>query len=123
MSLSLKKYQNKPALIHGREDKLFVSGGARINDALLNTRSGTITIESGVMFGHRVMVLTGKHDRDGSVCGGRDILIRAGAYVGSGAILIGPVVIGRNAVVGAGSVVTKDVADNTFVCGVPAKVR
>ena len=48
-------------------------------------------------------------------------LIKKGAFVGSDTILIAPVKVGKGAVTGAGSVVTKDVAAKTTVVGVPAK--
>lgn len=43
------------------------------------------------------------------------------AFIGSGTMLVAPVVIGKGAVTGAGSVVTRDVADKTVVVGVPAE--
>ncbi|MFT4034161.1 MAG: hypothetical protein QM679_01140 [Patulibacter sp.] len=46
---------------------------------------------------------------------------RGGAWVAAGAIVLGPCVIGENAVVAAGAVVTGDVAPYTVVAGVPAK--
>jgi bifunctional UDP-N-acetylglucosamine pyrophosphorylase/glucosamine-1-phosphate N-acetyltransferase len=50
-------------------------------------------------------------------------IIKKGAFIGSGSILVAPVEIGQGAVTGAGAVVTKghNVADNTTVVGVPAK--
>jgi len=50
-------------------------------------------------------------------------VIKQGAFVGSDTVMVAPVVIGRNAVTGAGSVVTKGsvVPDNTIVAGVPAR--
>lgn len=50
--------------------------------------------------------------------------IKEKAFIGSGTILVAPITIGKNAVTGAGAVVTKnkDVPDNTIVVGVPAKV-
>jgi len=50
-------------------------------------------------------------------------IIKDGAFIGSGSILIAPVKIGKNAITGANCVVNKmDVKDNTVVVGVPAKV-
>ncbi|MDN3596245.1 serine O-acetyltransferase [Zunongwangia endophytica] len=43
-------------------------------------------------------------------------------YVGSGARILGPVIIGDNVVIGANSVVVKDIPSNCVVAGVPAKV-
>lgn len=43
-------------------------------------------------------------------------------YVGTGTTILGPVTIGNNVIIAAGSVVVKDIPDNTIVAGVPAKV-
>lgn len=100
-----------------------------LNDLLLNTRSGHITIEKDCFFGHRCMLLTGTHDykklgveRLMSVPdSGRDIHIKEGVWLGSGVTVLGPAVIGENAVVAAGSLVIGDVPANTIVAGHPAK--
>ena len=42
--------------------------------------------------------------------------------VGAGAVIIGPIKIGANSIIGANSVVTRDVPGNTIVSGIPAKV-
>jgi acetyltransferase-like isoleucine patch superfamily enzyme len=49
-------------------------------------------------------------------------VVREGASIGSGATLLCNISIGENAIVGAGSVVTKDVPPNAIVAGNPAKV-
>ena len=49
-------------------------------------------------------------------------VIRKGASVGSGATILSNTKIGENAIVGAGSVVTKDVPPNSIVAGNPARV-
>ena len=98
-----------------------------------NTRSGAIQVGRGTLFGEDVKVLTGMHmglaqSRTESVPlhyvpeSGRDIAIGDGCYIGSGAILIGPLTIGDYAMVGAGSVVTRDVPAHGFAAGVPAKL-
>ncbi len=117
-------------LIYGAPDRLHIAASAIVNDALLNTMSGAITIEADAFFGHGVRVLTGTHDitrrgleRQAAVPReGRDIVVEAGAWVGSGAILLGPCRIGAHAVVAAGAVVTGDVAPATLVAGVPARL-
>jgi maltose O-acetyltransferase len=51
-----------------------------------------------------------------------DVIIEEGAYIGANAIILPGVRIGKMSVIGAGSVVTKDVCEYTVVAGVPAKV-
>lgn len=51
------------------------------------------------------------------------ILVKRGASIGSNATVLCGVTIGEDAIVGAGSVVTRDVADNAIVCGVPARLQ
>ncbi len=51
-----------------------------------------------------------------------EIIIDDGAWIGVSSTIIFPVRIGKNAIVGAGSVVTRDIPDNTVAVGVPAKV-
>jgi acetyltransferase-like isoleucine patch superfamily enzyme len=49
-------------------------------------------------------------------------IIKRGASIGSGATVLGGIVVGENAIVGAGSVVTKDVPPNATVAGNPARL-
>jgi acetyltransferase-like isoleucine patch superfamily enzyme len=50
------------------------------------------------------------------------VMCKRGVYVGTGAILLPGITVGEGSVVGAGAVVTKDVAKGTVVVGVPAKI-
>lgn len=50
------------------------------------------------------------------------ILIGDNVYIGTGTTILGPVTIGSNVVIAAGSVVVKDIPDNCLVAGVPAKI-
>lgn len=86
-----------------------------------------VTIERDAFTGHNVALLTGGHDytkfgqeRKGSTVKG-PIHIKEGAWIGSFAIILGGVTIGRHSVIGAGAVVTKDVPDYEVWGGVPAK--
>jgi acetyltransferase-like isoleucine patch superfamily enzyme len=99
---------------------------------MFNTRSGRIAIGSGTVCGEEVMLLTGKHMDAAEAAehgvplhtvpeSGRDISIGRHCYIGSRAIIVGPVSIGEYSVVGAGAVVTRDVPAYTFVAGNPAR--
>jgi acetyltransferase-like isoleucine patch superfamily enzyme len=51
-----------------------------------------------------------------------EIVIEDGAWIGVSSTIIFPVRIGRNAIIGAGSVVTRDIPENAVAVGVPARV-
>jgi acetyltransferase-like isoleucine patch superfamily enzyme len=90
-----------------------------------------VTIESEVFVGHGVTFINDPYPRatnaDGTLQTDADwecqrTVVRQGASIGSGATLLGGITIGERAIVGAGSVVTKDVPPNATVAGNPAKV-
>lgn len=90
-----------------------------------------VVIEDNVFIGHGVMFTNDSYPRATACDGGlqteadwkiESTVIRKGASVGSGATILCNLSIGENAIVGAGSVVTKDVPANAIVAGNPAKV-
>jgi len=90
-----------------------------------------VTIEDYVFIGHGVMFINDRFPRaanpDGSLQTEADwqvvpTIIRRGASIGSNATILCGVTIGEGAIVGAGSVVTRDVAPFTVVAGNPARV-
>ena len=90
-----------------------------------------VTIEDNVFIGHGVMFINDLYPRatasDGTMQTEKDwkvepTVIRRGASIGSGATILARVTIGENAMVGAGSTVTRDVPANTVVAGNPARV-
>jgi acetyltransferase-like isoleucine patch superfamily enzyme len=90
-----------------------------------------VTIEDNVFIGHGVMFINDSYPRATAAGGNLQTeadwkvertVIKEGASVGSGAIILSRVTVGENAIVGAGSVVTKDVPPNSIVAGNPAKV-
>jgi acetyltransferase-like isoleucine patch superfamily enzyme len=89
-----------------------------------------VTIEDNVFIGHSVTFINDSYPRaanpDGALQTEVDwkveaTLIKKGASIGSGSTILSKVTVGENAIVGAGSVVTKDVPANVIVAGNPAK--
>ena len=89
-----------------------------------------VTIEDNVFVGHGVVFINDSLPRatmNGDLQTEADwkverTLIKKGASIGSGATILAKVTIGENALVGAGAVVTKDVAPNAVVTGNPARL-
>lgn len=95
-----------------------------INHACTCLDMGGISIEDHVLIGPKVNLITENHPLDPSdrrtlIC--KPIVIKRNAWIGAGATILPGVTIGENAVVAAGAVVSKDVADNIIVSGVPAR--
>jgi acetyltransferase-like isoleucine patch superfamily enzyme len=90
-----------------------------------------VTIEDNVFIGHGVTFINDSYPRATTAGGGLQTeadwkvertVIKKGASVGSGTTILAKVTVGENAIVGAGSVVTKDVPANGIVAGNPAKL-
>lgn len=139
----LLEYSLDIHLVMGDRNRLHVGERAALANTIFNVASGEIYVGDRVIFSPNVMVLTGRHDfhlgsrvsvhqqwDDGSWGGGslevpvagHDVVIGDGSWIGAGAILLGPITLGRHCIVAAGSVVTHNVEDHQVVAGVPAKV-
>jgi acetyltransferase-like isoleucine patch superfamily enzyme len=89
-----------------------------------------VTVEDDVFIGHGVTFINDSYPRattDGKLQTEADwkverTVVKRGASIGSGATILSNTCIGENAIVGAGSVVTRDVPANTIVAGNPARV-
>ncbi len=90
-----------------------------------------VTIEDNVFVGHGVVFINDSYPRatmpDGTLQTDADwkvetTVVKKGASIGSGSTILSQVVIGEKALVGAGSVVTKDVPPGAIVVGSPARV-
>lgn len=90
-----------------------------------------VSIEDEVFVGHGVMFINDRYPRATSESGGLQTeadwkvvptVIKRGASIGSNATILCGVTVGTRAIVGAGSVVLKDVPDSAVVAGNPARV-
>jgi len=127
----------------GSSGDLHIGRKVAAANTIFNLSSGSIYIGDYTIFGQNVMILTGRHNFiNGCRAGlkeiiagpswgggaeevpetGYDIKIGTGCWVASGSIVIGGVTIGDNVIVAAGSVVTKNIPNNSIVAGVPAKI-
>lgn len=105
------------------------------SESLFLSAAAKIIVGDHVMFGPRVTVVTGNHRTDikGKLLDevkaedkrpedDQDVVFEGDNWIGANAVILKGVTIGRGAVVGAGSVVTKDVPPYTIAAGNPARV-
>jgi len=90
-----------------------------------------VHIEDNVFIGHGVMFTNDLFPKATNIDGSQqteadwkviETIVKKGASIGSNATILCGITIGENALIGAGSVVTKNVPPNTVVAGVPAKI-
>ena len=89
-----------------------------------------VEIKDDVFVGHNVSFINDRYPQ--ATTGGKlqtdsdwtviPTVVEQGASIGTGSTILCGIRIGRNAIVGAGAVVTKDVPDNAIVCGNPARI-
>ncbi len=114
---------------------VYIDAGVRIGDnCKLQNRVSIyhgVTIEDGVFIGPHVAFTNDKHPRavnpDGKLSTDEDwtvspILVRSGASIGAGAVILPGITLGRWCLVGAGAVVSRDVPDHGLVIGNPARL-
>jgi len=90
-----------------------------------------VTLEDRVFVGHQVVFINDRYPRAAKGNGQlqtesdwtvQPTLVKQGASIGSGSVILSNVTIGENAIVGAGSVVTRDVPADAIVAGNPARI-
>jgi len=91
-----------------------------------------VTIEDDVFIGHNVAFINDSYPRATAVDGKlqteadwkvETTLVKKGASIGSGSTILANITIGENSIIGAGSVVTKDIPPGVIAAGNPARVR
>jgi acetyltransferase-like isoleucine patch superfamily enzyme len=104
-------------------DRVVLGKNVYINSNALLMARGGITIEDNVMIAANAQIISNNHDPyDLQILSCKPVLIKESAWIGAGATILPGVCIGKHAIVGAMSVVTKDVPDYAVVVGSPAKV-
>lgn len=84
---------------------------------------GGVVIEDDASIAANTQILTNNHDeKEHRILLCKPVVIKKNAWIGAGVTILPGVTIGENAIVGAGSVVTKDVPADTVVVGNPARV-
>lgn len=103
--------------------RMFIGENVFANHGLTVMSVGTVTIEDGVMLGPEVGLFTVNHEpKNIRVIFTKEIVIKKNAWIGARVNILPGVTIGENAIIGTGSIVTKDIPDNCVAVGNPAKV-
>ena len=124
-----------PITIHRADLSTDYSNLTIEDDCVLNGNnyldlSAPITLKRGVSLGPGVIIMSHNlyngnaflEDHLSNTCGFKEVVIKEGAGIKAGAVVVMGVTIGRNAVVAGHAIVNRDVPDNSFVAGVPAKL-
>jgi len=107
---------------------VFESNGIFGNHVTINSNSHMtqgIIVEDDVFFGPGVVTMNTRHISYGRKNVPKTYtppIIKRASRIGAGSLILPGVTVGENALVAAGSVVTKDVQDRTIVMGIPAKI-
>lgn len=104
-------------------EKVKIGKNVHVMNNVLFMSAGGITIDDETRIAANVQLISNNHDlhdRDILVC--KPVHLKRNCWIGAGATILPGVTIGENSVVGAASVVTKDVPDNAIVVGNPARV-
>lgn len=98
---------------------VFINSGCRFQD------QGKIVIGDNSLIGHNVVIATINHDLMPNKRGTlhlKPVKLEKNTWIGSSSTILPGITVGKNSIVAAGSIVTKDVPPNTIVAGNPAKV-
>ena len=106
-----------------RPQSVKIGKNVKVMNGVLMMSAGGITIEDNVIISPNVQLISNNHDPyDRYVITCKPILIKEGALIGAGATILPGVTIGKYAIIGANSVVSRDIPDFGVAIGTPAKV-
>ena len=106
-----------------RPQSVKIGKNVKVMNGVLMMSAGGITIEDNVIISPNVQLISNNHDPyDRYVITCKPILIKEGAWIGAGATILPGVTIGKYAIIGANSLVSKDIPDYGVAVGSPAKV-
>ncbi len=105
----------------------YIGKNVYANFSLTLVDDGNIYIDDYVMIGPNVTIATAGHPvlpslRKTGMQFNADVHIASNVWIGAGAVLLPGVTIGKNSVIGAGSIVTKDIPENVVAAGNPCRV-
>ena len=100
---------------NAEENKLISKGGTIVEGTAGNTGIGLCLIGNSI--GYKTVIVMNDNQREIK----RHPTLQDCVVVGSGAQVLGPIIIGKNSKIGANAVVTKDVPENGVMVGIPAK--
>jgi len=124
---------HSPIILHEAEkgySNLTIKGGCILNGNNFLDLSARITLESGASLAPGVIIMSHNRynynafleERLAHTCGKKDVLIKEGAGIKAGALITMGVTVGKNTVVAGGAIVNRDIPENCFAAGVPARV-
>ncbi len=112
-----------PPLTAVRPHMVSIGRNVTVMNGCLMMSAGGITIEDGAQIAANVQLISNNHDlyeRNVITC--RPVRICKGAWIGAGSTVLPGVTVGKHAIVGAASVVTKSIPDYAVAVGNPARV-
>ncbi len=122
-----KKYKIKKPITIEAHDKIILGESIGINVNCILIGWGGIEIGNNTLLGPNVQIYSITHDYTKTGAGFRKgipqkVIIGDNCWIGGGTLIMPGIKIGKGSVVGAGSVVTKDIPDNVIAYGNPCKI-
>ena len=109
------------SVVSGKNVKIGKNVVVQTNSLFMS--AGGITIEDDVLVAANAQLISNNHaPEEHQILTCKPVVLKRNCWIGVGATILPGVTVGENAIVGAGSVVTKDVEPNTVVGGIPAKL-